>query len=267
MKASVPAILISLVLLGCGKSSFEARALEPQAGVGLTDEFSDTEDTSLPIEDDIPDFAALPQDSQKETIVEAKPVETVIVSKKTQTKPQKNPYAHLDPGKLISRKLLNEAVAIYSNNKSKFSNKRIITIVDFSLSSSQKRFFVIDMKSGSVWRTYVAHGIGSDKNGEAHVFGNKNGSRMSSLGAFRATKEYFSLLRGHALRLEGLSGALNSNAMERGIVLHGAKYVKEKPVRQGRSWGCFAVPWAQRKIVAKTLSGGSLLYAGLGSEK
>ena len=60
----------------------------------------------------------------------------------------------------------------------------------------------------------------------------------------------------------GLSST-NSNVRARAIVIHGASYVQESSVIQGRSWGCPAVAMENRDTVVKALKGGSLIYAVL----
>jgi len=119
------------------------------------------------------------------------------------------------------------------------------------------------MSTGAVLSLHVAHGMGSDKNnnGYAESFGNTSGSEKSSLGYYRAAETYIGV-HGLSLRLDGLSSS-NSNVRSRAIVIHPALYVIDANIKQGRSWGCLAIPYADRDKVIGLLKGGSIIYAGL----
>ncbi|MES2855925.1 MAG: murein L,D-transpeptidase catalytic domain family protein, partial [Bdellovibrionota bacterium] len=171
-------------------------------------------------------------------------------------------YDHLDPSKLVADNLLEAAVLYYHANKAQFKNAGVMTVIDYSLSSKQKRFYLIDMASGEVFATYVAHGKGSDSNHDSYAekFSNVSGSNATSLGAYLAAETY-SGSNGYSMRLDGLSST-NSNARARAVVVHGASYVSNAPVTQGRSWGCPALPMTFRTSVIDQIKGGSLLYAG-----
>lgn len=170
-------------------------------------------------------------------------------------------YDHLDPQHVVPTSALAKALTYYDANKSTFKNKNYISLIDFSKSSRNKRFFIIDMNSGSVWAITVAHGKGSDSNhdGFAERFSNVSGSNASSLGYYK-TAETYTGSNGYSLKLDGLSST-NSRARARAIVIHGASYVKDASVIQGRSWGCPAVSMANRTKVINALKGGSLIYA------
>ena len=172
-------------------------------------------------------------------------------------------YSHLDPERKVPAKLLKEAVIYYNANMEKLKNTNYLTVVNFSTHSRRYRLFIVDMKKGGVIDLHVAHGSGSDRDndGYAERFSNQNGSNASSLGFFR-TAETYSGKHGYSLRIDGLSDT-NSKARERAVVVHGAGYVREEPVKQGRSWGCFAVSMDNRKMVINMIKGGSLIYAGL----
>ena len=67
------------------------------------------------------------------------------------------------------------------------------------------------------------------------------------------------------MRLDGLDET-NSNALSRGIVVHGAWYVNEHVIGEsgmlGRSQGCFAVADGSLPDVLSQLGPGRLMYAG-----
>ncbi|AFY01082.1 murein L,D-transpeptidase catalytic domain family protein [Bdellovibrio bacteriovorus] len=170
-------------------------------------------------------------------------------------------YDHLDPKRLINSKALAEAVVYFEKNQSRIKNKKYMSLIDFGKRSTQARFFIINMSTGEVTAIHTAHGKGSDANhdGYADKFSNKSGSNASSLGYYLAAETYTGK-HGLSLKLDGLSST-NSKARARAVVIHGASYVKESSVIQGRSWGCPAVANHLRDKVIGMLKGGSLIYA------
>lgn len=120
-----------------------------------------------------------------------------------------------------------------------------LTVIDFSLPSTEKRMWIIDLQDGVILHHgFVSHGRNS---GDlmAQKFSNKNSSYMSSLG-FYLTGETYQGKHGYSLRLDGLEPGFNDNARERAIVIHGADYAREDFIKQtgrlGRSLGCPALP-------------------------
>jgi hypothetical protein len=69
---------------------------------------------------------------------------------------------------------------------------------------------------------------------------------------------------GYSLRLAGLENGINDNALERGIVIHGADYVNEHLANVqgyiGRSQGCPAVPAQQAIPLINRIKNGTLLF-------
>lgn len=176
-------------------------------------------------------------------------------------------YSFLDPDRVVPSKLLEKAVLYYDSNLANIPNKNVLSVIDFSKSSSKVRFFVIDMASGKVWSMHVTHGKGSDKDhdGIAEKFSNVSGSNASSLGFYRTAETYIGR-NGNSLRLDGLSST-NSNARDRAIVIHGADYVSEEDKIPGRSAGCPAVTHAYRDELIRQIKEGSIIYAGLSGSK
>lgn len=171
-------------------------------------------------------------------------------------------YVRVDPTEKIPKVLREAALLYYDKNINLLPNKAYLSVIDYSAHSMNARFFIIDMATGSVLALHVAHGSGSDpeRTGYAKVFGNTPGSNMSSLGYMR-TAETYNGNHGLSLRLDGLSST-NSNIRDRAVVLHGANYVWEQNVKQGRSWGCPAITMNLRTKIINMLKGGSLIYAG-----
>ncbi len=170
-------------------------------------------------------------------------------------------YDYLDPDHIVPSKALADTVAYFEANPSKISNKNYIAVINFAQSSKEKRFFIIDMKTGKVMAIHVAHGKGSDPDHDSYAtkFSNVSGSNASSLGLY-TTAEAYNGSHGLSLKLDGRSST-NSNARSRAIVIHGADYVNESRAVQGRSWGCPAVTMSLRTQVINMLKGGALINA------
>jgi L,D-transpeptidase catalytic domain len=146
----------------------------------------------------------------------------------------------------------------------KVKRRDLLTVIDYSLPSSQPRLFVFDLESRKLlFRELVAHGKNSGGD-VANFFSNSPGSLATSLGLFVTADTYFGS-NGYSLRLKGLEEGVNDMAMDRAIVMHGASYVSRAAVkalgRLGRSWGCPAVRKEVAKKMIDTLRGGSPIFA------
>jgi len=142
-------------------------------------------------------------------------------------------------------------------------NSDVLSIIDFSKPSTQRRLFVLDMNNGTLmFNTLVAHGRNSGKL-VATRFSNRTNSFMSSLG-FYITGEPFAGQHGYSLRLEGKEKGWNDNALHRSIIIHPADYVSEEHIRQwgylGRSEGCPAIPEGMDRSIIDRIRGGSCLF-------
>ncbi len=140
----------------------------------------------------------------------------------------------------------------------------ILTIIDFSLPSTDKRLWVIDLKTKTiVLNTLVAHG---EKTGGlyAKYFSDVSGTHESSVGLY-LTGPTFYANDGYSLRLYGLDKGFNDMAYKRDIVIHGAWYVSEAFIKRygrlGRSWGCPAVPKNEIDPLINRIKDGTLLFA------
>ncbi|MFA6944429.1 MAG: murein L,D-transpeptidase catalytic domain family protein [Pedobacter sp.] len=143
------------------------------------------------------------------------------------------------------------------------TQKAILTIIDFSRKSSQKRLWIIDLeKSKLLFHTLVAHGQGSGLD-MATRFSNQANSHQSSLG-FYVTSDTYQGKHGLSMRLEGMDKGFNTNAKDRAVVIHGADYVSESFVnthgRLGRSHGCPALPADLTKTIINTIKGQTCLF-------
>jgi hypothetical protein len=157
-----------------------------------------------------------------------------------------------------------KAIKGYSKLKAtgKIKNETL-TVIDFSLSSSVERLWVLDMVTNKVvFNTVVAHG--KNTGGEfATKFSNTNNSNQSSLGFYITDTTYYGK-NGLSLFLDGQEKGFNTNARKRYVVFHGAKYANSHFVKQngrlGRSLGCPAVPTAINSSIIKRIKNKSCLF-------
>ncbi len=143
------------------------------------------------------------------------------------------------------------------------AKKNILTVIDYSLPSTEKRLWVFDLDNRSLsYYELVAHGMNTGAN-LATEFSNRHGSRQSSLGLFSTGKTYTGR-NGYSLKLHGLERGINHEALARTIVIHGAWYVSDahakKHGRLGRSWGCPALETKVARPLIDAIKGGSLLF-------
>jgi hypothetical protein len=143
-------------------------------------------------------------------------------------------------------------------------SRPVLTVIDYSLPSTERRLWVIDLRRKRVLHhELVAHG---DRSGDtmAVAFSNEIGSHQSSLGLFRTDEPYTGRF-GYAMRLTGLEPGVNDNARERAIVVHGASYVSSAAIarwgRIGTTWGCPGLPEDVAPQVIDEIAGGSALFA------
>lgn len=142
-------------------------------------------------------------------------------------------------------------------------HRDVLTLIDFSKPSTEKRLFVFDMKHKQLlYSSLVSHGRNSGEN-YATSFSNEYGSYKSSLG-FYLTETTYNGKNGYSLLLEGLEKGINDNARERAIVVHGAAYANPSIVsnggRLGRSLGCPALPEKIARTIIDAIKGGSVIY-------
>ena len=142
-------------------------------------------------------------------------------------------------------------------------NSHLLTICDFSLSSTEKRLWVIDLNEKKVvFNSLVAHGKNTGEE-FATKFSNTESSLQSSMGFF-ITETTYNGANGYSLKLIGMDEGFNDAALQRAIVMHGADYVSEEFIknqkRLGSSWGCPAVPKALAEPIINTIKGKNCLF-------
>lgn len=143
------------------------------------------------------------------------------------------------------------------------SEDSILTIVDFTKSSKEKRLYVVDLKNQDIlFQTLVAHGRNSGQE-YARSFSNKPSSNKSSLG-FYITQGTYQGSNGYSLRLQGTETGINDMALPRAIVMHGADYANENVIDSkgyiGRSFGCPAVPQKLNRPIINKIKNGNAIF-------
>jgi hypothetical protein len=141
--------------------------------------------------------------------------------------------------------------------------KNIISIIDYSQPSVNKRYYLIDLENQDLlFNTLIAHGKNSGEN-MARVFSNVPESKTSSIGFF-ITAETYEGSNGYSLRIDGIEKGINHNARKRDIVIHKADYVSQEFIDQegrlGRSWGCPAFPNEVSNLIIEIIKDGSCIF-------
>lgn len=149
----------------------------------------------------------------------------------------------------------------YEEKSKAITNKEWMMIADYTVPSSEQRLFVINLKTGLLIKTFVAHGRGSDDgHGNAVRFSNRQDSLQTSPGFLKIGEHIVSPGYGAAFRLRGLEDR-NSQVEKRLIILHGANYVSaDDGGKVGLSEGCPAVSEEMIKLLYSKNIPGSLFY-------
>lgn len=166
----------------------------------------------------------------------------------------------------LKKDVLDHALTAYhwAVSKGDVKNPNVLTIVDFSKPSYEKRMWVVDMNTGKeLMSMYTTHGSNSGMT-YATSFSNRPGSDQSSVGVFVTLNPYQGK-HGLSERLKGLEPGINDNAYRRDIVIHPAWYATPSYIssahRAGRSWGCFALDPAKSSKYVNLTKNGTVLYA------
>lgn len=172
----------------------------------------------------------------------------------------------------LSRKAFEYAWLGYHNllKKGALHRTDVLSICDFSQSSSQQRMYVIDVRNKKMlYRTYVAHGINSGEE-YANSFSNTPESCKSSLGFYVTRKTYYGC-NGLSLRIDGVDKGFNDMASKRNIVIHGAPYVSLRILHKygvmGTTFGCPAVPTEASAEIIPLVQNGSCFFIYYPSKK
>jgi hypothetical protein len=180
---------------------------------------------------------------------------------------RKVPTGQLLHDVLLSQGVPQEALDLtfkfFDLNQGKVPNTRYAMIADYSLNSTSKRLYLMNLMSGLVQRFYVAHGINTGVL-QSRKFSNRSGTHRSSLGFYFAKGTYNSEKNGLSMYLDGLDRS-NDQARSRLIVFHGARYVSDDFVREnhrlGWSQGCLSVERPLSSGLIQLLKEGSIILS------
>lgn len=126
-------------------------------------------------------------------------------------------------------------------------NTDFCILIDMSLHSGVKRFFVWNFKNNTLSKQYlVGHGCGSqpwsmDGSKDAPEFSNEDGSHLSSLGKYKLEGRGYSEWGIHVKYLMHGLEKTNSNALKRFIVFHSWNLMSDEevfPKGSPEGWGC-----------------------------
>lgn len=155
-------------------------------------------------------------------------------------------FNHIDSRYNIALdKVKQQADALKEYLKANNYNTEYCFLVDMSLPSGKKRFFVYNLRTHMIEKSsLVSHGLGSNDRAsdEAVRFSNDPSSLQTSLGRYRIGSSYKGNF-GLAFKLYGLDKT-NDRAFERAIVLHAHSSIpatETYPIPISVSFGCPSV--------------------------
>ena len=162
--------------------------------------------------------------------------------------------------KFVINRLKQQAASLKEYAKANHFNIDYCFLVDMSIPSGKKRFFIYNMKKDTVeYSSLVAHGAGSYVPGSDQLaFSNIPGSYKTSLGRYKIGHAYYGTY-GLAYKLYGLDNT-NNRAFERAIVLHSLDRVPDSetyPNNICESAGCPMVSPAFLRIIGKYITSSS----------
>ncbi len=143
------------------------------------------------------------------------------------------------PINIVKEKLIVKAADARKFTQKKKYNTSFCFLIDMSLPSGQKRFFIYDLKNDSVMTSaLVAHGNCFEYWLEGRRYSNTVGSGCTSLGKYRIGSSYTGKW-GYSYKLHGLDSS-NNKAFERTVVLHAHSCVPDEEVNDEicQSNGC-----------------------------
>lgn len=126
-------------------------------------------------------------------------------------------------------------------------NTEFCILIDMSIHSGKKRFFVLDFKLNKITHQYlVGHGCGEslwgvDGTKDNPTFSNENDSHLSALGKYKLGQRGYSNWGVHTKYLMHGLDKTNDNALKRIIVFHSWEMMSDEevyPKGSPEGWGC-----------------------------
>lgn len=161
-----------------------------------------------------------------------------------------------------------------SNKRLSVQNDSHMVIIDYTKTSNQPRFFILNLKTQTVKALYTSHGrygkntprsnskvsrkppMNSIR--QAVYFSNEPGMNATA-GGFYLTGEKGSGRYGRLVVLHGLERGFNDNACNRAVIIHRSGLITAKSTNIMSS-GCPMVSNEEIQPVANAVAGGALLY-------
>ncbi len=261
----VPSIFLMFSVLACSNETSEAEKLEAKVERQIHSEI-DSLTQSRVLEKDMEVDSLLKktafQHSQFRTVLNFEDTVKALYNKLMKSNPDV---------KLAYEPFRYALIGYYTlRQENRLNEKEIISIIDFTKSSSEKRFYTIDLtKLDFLYYSLVSHGRNTGED-MATKFSNKRSSNSSSLGFYVTGRTYVGR-NGYSLRLIGDEKGWNHNMMKRAVVMHEASYVSEDFVKKygrlGRSYGCPALPVGLSQKVIDTIKNKSVIFAYYNDER
>jgi hypothetical protein len=164
------------------------------------------------------------------TVAEKNKPNEISPAEKTKTKTK----IAVAKNRSAEKKTKNSALSSRADEISKYANQKGYStkycfLIDMSIPGGRNRFFVYDLKKGSVaYSGLVAHGSCEERFLSQARFSNTNNSGCSSLGRYKVGVFYHGKY-GESFKLHGLDNS-NSNAFPRGVVIHGYDCVPDEEI-------------------------------------
>ncbi len=172
-------------------------------------------------------------------------------------------------------------------NLIEISKPEIAVIVDYTQTSDNRRFFLLNSEEGTVQSFYVSHGrykasrsndnLRRKKNTvkEIKYYSNKVNSNASSSGLMISGKRYQGRWRGKegdkwSMGIYGIEKDINDNVCERSVVMHGNYKVNESGENEGvkvMSSGCFMMDYELINKLVDRVEEGAIFFVFSEREK
>ena len=170
----------------------------------------------------------------------------------------------------ISAKAVQNTINFLKANQARLEktlqNRNYVVINDFTLDSTNKRMYVLNLKTKKVERYLVSHGNGKGNKDSAKApgFSNEAESLLTPTGFLVMKDEAYNSKSKipHRIEMDGLEDR-NSNARARKIIFHGGP-ISEAEIKRfgwiGFSEGCPQVTRSDYEALKGKLQGGVLAY-------
>lgn len=168
----------------------------------------------------------------------------------------------------INKRALRKAFSYYIKNRRKKSlSSKYLAIADYTKTARHRRLYIINLKTGKVYRHKIAHGKRSGcVGGKVKRSSNRRGSFMTPYGFFKigshigkTNKKHYRYLRVKGLQWSNRKVGYPIRKGGRDVIVHPANYVRYG----GRSHGCFSIERKDMWVVFKRLKN-TLFYSYTG---